>query len=99
MNPSPYNIYMKVGGRTLIGSSPEELVKLEGRVCTTCPIAGTRPRGETPEADLANERELTMDEDYGKIENLAANHRENEKLETLVKKWRQEVHVEIRMKD
>ena len=62
VNPSPYNIYMKVGGRTLIGSSPEELVKLEGRVCTTCPIAGTRPRGETPEADLANERELTMDE-------------------------------------
>ena len=34
-----------------------------------------------------------------KIENLAANHLENEKLETLVKKWRQEVHVEIRMKD
>jgi Parvulin-like peptidyl-prolyl isomerase len=49
--------------------------------------------------DARQIRELTMDEDYGKIENLAANHLENEKLETLVKKWRQEVHVEIRMKD
>jgi len=49
--------------------------------------------------DARQIRELTMDEDYGKIENLAANHLENEKLESLVKKWRQEVHVEIRMKD
>ena len=40
-----------------------------------------------------------MEEDYGKIENLAANHMENEKLEALVKKWRQEVHVDIRMKE
>ena len=61
VNPSPYNIYMKVGGRTLIGSSPEELVKLEGRKCTTCPIAGTRPRGVTPEEDAANERDLVSD--------------------------------------
>ena len=51
VNPSPYNIYMKIGERTLIGSSPEELVKLEGRKCTTCPIAGTRPRGATAEED------------------------------------------------
>lgn len=42
-------------------------------------------------------RELTMEEDYGKIESLAANHLENKKLESLVKKWRKEVHVEIRM--
>lgn len=49
--------------------------------------------------DARQIRELTMEEDYGKIENLAANHLENEKLESLVKKWRQEVHVEIRMKD
>ena len=61
VNPSPYNIYMKIGDRTLIGSSPEELVKLEGRKCTTCPIAGTRPRGATPEEDAANERELVSD--------------------------------------
>lgn len=61
VNPSPYNIYMKIGDRTLIGSSPEELVKLEGRKCTTCPIAGTRPRGATEEEDTANERELVSD--------------------------------------
>ena len=48
--------------------------------------------------DARQIRELTMEEDYGKIENLAANHLENEKLESLVKKWRQEVHVEVRMK-
>lgn len=42
-------------------------------------------------------RELTMEEDYGKIEQIAANHMEDKKLEELVKKWRQEVHVEIRM--
>ena len=61
VNPSPYNIYMKIGDHTLIGSSPEELVKLEGRTCTTCPIAGTRPRGATPEEDAANERDLVSD--------------------------------------
>ncbi len=61
VNPSPYNIYMKIGDRTLIGSSPEELVKLEGRKCTTCPIAGTRPRGATQEEDAANERDLVSD--------------------------------------
>jgi len=49
--------------------------------------------------DARQIRELTMEEDYGKIENLAANHMENEKLEALVKKWRQEVHVDIRMKE
>ena len=42
-------------------------------------------------------RELTMEEDYGKIEQLAANHLEDQKLDKLVKKWRKEVHVEIRM--
>lgn len=44
-------------------------------------------------------RELTMEEDFGKIEQLAANHLEDQKLEKLVKKWRKEVHVEIRMVD
>ena len=62
VNPSPYNFFMKVGPRTLIGSSPEELVKLSGRTCSTCPIAGTRPRGATPESDAALERELVGDE-------------------------------------
>lgn len=42
-------------------------------------------------------RELTLEEDYGKIEQMCAAHMENEKLNALVKKWRDEVHVEIRM--
>jgi len=42
-------------------------------------------------------RELTLEEDYGKIEAMAANHLENEKLNALIKKWREEVHIEIRM--
>ena len=62
VNPSPYNFFMRLGGRTLIGSSPEELVKLSGRVASTSPIAGTRPRGETPAMDQALERELKADE-------------------------------------
>ena len=62
VNPSPYNFFMRVGGKTLIGSSPEELVKLDGRTASTAPIAGTRPRGATPSEDAALERELLADE-------------------------------------
>jgi len=61
VNPSPYNFFLKIGARALIGSSPEELVKLAGGVATTCPIAGTRPRGRTRDEDLALERELLAD--------------------------------------
>ena len=61
VNPSPYNFIMRIGAKTLIGSSPEELVKLEGRVASTAPIAGTRPRGATPAEDAALERELKAD--------------------------------------
>ena len=42
-------------------------------------------------------REFTLEEDYGKIEAMAATHLENEKLNALLKKWREEVHIEIRM--
>ena len=62
VNPSPYNFLMRIGGRTLIGSSPEELVKLTGRTASTAPIAGTRPRGATTAQDAALERELKADE-------------------------------------
>ena len=62
INPSPYNFFMRIGGKTLIGSSPEELVKLDGRTASTAPIAGTRPRGETPARDAELERELKADE-------------------------------------
>ena len=61
VNPSPYNFFMKLGDRTLIGSSPEELVKLEGRIASTAPIAGTRPRGATADVDAALEAELLAD--------------------------------------
>jgi anthranilate synthase component 1 len=61
VNPSPYNFFLKIGGRTLVGSSPEELVKLSGGVASTCPIAGTRRRGRTRDEDLALERELLAD--------------------------------------
>ena len=61
INPSPYNFFMRIGGKTLIGSSPEELVKLDGRDASTAPIAGTRPRGATDAEDAALERELKGD--------------------------------------
>ena len=62
VNPSPYNFFMSIGSKTLIGSSPEELVKLSGRTASTAPIAGTRWRGRTRDEDLALERELLADE-------------------------------------
>jgi peptidyl-prolyl cis-trans isomerase SurA len=49
--------------------------------------------------DSRQVRELTLEEDYGKIEMMAATHLENEKLQKLIKKWRKEVLVEIRMMD
>ena len=61
INPSPYNFFMRLGAKTLIGSSPEELVKLSGRTASTSPIAGTRPRGETALRDAELERELRGD--------------------------------------
>ena len=47
--------------------------------------------------DSRQTRDLTLEEDYGKIEQMAATHLENQKLEALVKKWRDEVHIEVRM--
>ncbi len=61
VNPSPYNFFLKLGAKTLIGSSPEELVKLQNGIATTCPIAGTRPRGRTSEEDEALEQALLND--------------------------------------
>jgi peptidyl-prolyl cis-trans isomerase SurA len=42
-------------------------------------------------------RELNLEEDYGKIEAIASNYMEDKKLKALIKKWRQEVHVDIRL--
>jgi anthranilate synthase component 1 len=62
INPSPYMFYLDFGDHQIVGASPELLVRLEGRTLTNHPIAGTRPRGVTPEEDRANEADLLADE-------------------------------------
>ncbi len=67
LNPSPYLYYLDLGSgegsepTAIAGASPETLVRLEDSVLTVRPIAGTRPRGESQEQDLAFERELCAD--------------------------------------
>ena len=61
LNPSPYMYFLELDGLSVAGSSPEALVKLDGRQASLRPIAGTRPRGETHEEDLAREVELLAD--------------------------------------
>jgi len=53
LNPSPYMFFLRVGDSTMVGSSPEVLVKLDGRRATLRPIAGTRPRARNRAEDLA----------------------------------------------
>ncbi len=61
INPSPYLFYIHVDDTILIGSSPETLVKKEGKKATVRPIAGTRPRGANDAEDKALEKELLAD--------------------------------------
>ncbi len=61
LNPSPYMFYFDMGDFHIVGSSPEILVRLENDVVTLRPIAGTRPRGATREADLELEKDLLAD--------------------------------------
>jgi anthranilate synthase component I len=61
-NPSPYLFYLSWGDTALLGSSPEILVKVEGRKVSVRPIAGTRPRGADPAEDRALAEELLADE-------------------------------------
>ena len=61
LNPSPYMYFLDVGGTQVVGSSPEILVRQQGGTVTVRPIAGTRPRGATPEQDAALEAELLAD--------------------------------------
>ncbi len=61
LNPSPYMFFLGFKDFQMIGSSPEVLVKLEGRKATVAPIAGTRPRGQTPSQDQELETELLAD--------------------------------------
>ncbi|MCS7206396.1 MAG: anthranilate synthase component I [Dehalococcoidia bacterium] len=62
INPSPYMFFLALDGFYLIGASPELLVRVEGDEVATHPIAGTRPRGRTPEEDQALEEELKSSE-------------------------------------
>ena len=61
LNPSPYMFYFSSSDIEVAGASPETLVKLEDGVLYTFPLAGTRPRGKTPEEDRALEAELLAD--------------------------------------
>jgi anthranilate synthase component 1 len=61
LNPSPYMYYLNLSDFHIVGSSPEILARLEDGEVTVRPIAGTRPRGSTPEQDKALEKELLAD--------------------------------------
>jgi anthranilate synthase component 1 len=61
INPSPYMFYFSGSNIEVAGASPETLVKLENGVLRTFPLAGTRPRGATPQEDARLEEELLAD--------------------------------------
>jgi anthranilate synthase component 1 len=61
INPSPYMFYYDMGDHHVVGSSPEILARLEGKTVTVRPIAGTRPRGKTPQQDIDLAQELLAD--------------------------------------
>jgi anthranilate synthase component 1 len=61
VNPSPYLFFVRVPAFEVVGASPELLVQLEGDKLTTHPIAGTRPRGATPEDDRILAEQLQRD--------------------------------------
>jgi anthranilate synthase component I len=62
VNPSPYMYFLDFGDFQVAGASPEPLLTVNGRHVSTKPIAGTRPRGGTPEEDRRIEGELLADE-------------------------------------
>ncbi len=61
INPSPFLFLLDLPGFALVGSSPEILVRVRDGDVTIRPIAGTRPRGKTPQEDKANEESLLAD--------------------------------------
>lgn len=61
VNPSPYMFLLRFADLTLVGASPEMLVRVDGRTVTTRPIAGTRRRGSNEEEDRALAKELVND--------------------------------------
>jgi anthranilate synthase component 1 len=61
VNPSPFLYFLDLPGFAVVGSSPEILVRVRAGQVTIRPIAGTRPRGKTPEEDRTNETSLLAD--------------------------------------
>lgn len=61
VNPSPYLFFLDFDEITLVGSSPEVLVRVQDKKVVLLPIAGTRPRGKTPEEDERLEKDLMHD--------------------------------------
>ncbi|WKT79688.1 anthranilate synthase component I family protein [Lysinibacillus fusiformis] len=68
-NPSPYMAYMEAPDFAVVSGSPELLVKRQGQELSTRPIAGTRPRGNSEEEDLALAQEL-IDNDKERAEHV-----------------------------
>jgi|Deesub1362A_J573_1020465.scaffolds.fasta_scaffold00622_12 anthranilate synthase component 1 len=62
INPSPYMFYLKFPDLTLVGSSPEPLLRVRGKEALTRPIAGTRKRGKSEREDKVLAEELKKDE-------------------------------------
>ncbi len=61
LNPSPFLFFFNFGGISVVGSSPEILVRLRQKIVTIRPIAGTRKRGATPDEDAVNAASLMAD--------------------------------------
>ena len=61
LNPSPYMFLLQIGGRSIIGASPEMLVRSRGKRLEYRPIAGTRPRGKTDDEDVRLAEEMRAD--------------------------------------
>lgn len=61
-NPSPYMYFLQLDGFSIVGASPEALVTVQDGRVTTRPIAGSRPRGATPDEDQHLAKELVADE-------------------------------------
>ncbi|HET8849950.1 MAG TPA: aminodeoxychorismate synthase component I [Marinobacter sp.] len=68
-NPTPYAAFLRLGGQTVMSVSPERFLAIENGILETSPIKGTRPRGTTPESDLALSEELQRSE-KDRAENL-----------------------------
>jgi anthranilate synthase component 1 len=61
LNPSPYMFFLRLDDTLVVGASPEVMVRKEGEQVELRPIAGTRPRGDSPDEDCRLERELLAD--------------------------------------